>query len=792
MVRNLILLLLLSITLSAKAQVNVSGQVIDYKAKGIAFVSIKITDSTNKIFPAKSDSLGYYFLKGLRPGKCNLTVSALGYKNSETLIRLTADTSLTTILETASNHLAEVQVSARKPLMEHRVDRIIFNAENSISGIGNDAIELLSKVPGVRVLNDRVSLVGKGAVNVMVNDKLIALTDDDLANYLKSIPAANISKIEVITNPPAKYDAQGNNGLINIVLKKNTAEGFKASLNSTFAQANFPTVSLGGNLSFRKDKITLFANFNVRKGSLVPFEQSNTFYPNQTWNIVNKDRNYRTVPGGQLGIDYQLSEKTLVGLSYSGGLTSLHSEENIKTTVYAIGGSLDSILNSDANARIKSHYHAVNFYLKQSLGAMGKQITFTGDWFKYDDDKNRFFNNTSYLQNGQQLAGSFAEYLSSGKQGIDLYTIKADVDLPYKPFTLSFGTKLTFIGNESDLFFYQKLDGVYLANPRQTNKFNYKEQTQALYANLNKRFKHFEFQAGLRAEFSEIRGVAVNETNDSHYFQLFPTLFATYHANENSEFSLNYGRRINRPAYKKLNPFRWYSNQYVYAEGNPFLKPSYNNNVSFSHLYKQVFTTTFSFSKLSDGYKDVNFIEGSSAIQVSKPVNFITGYNFQFSNSFVFNRLKWFESINQVDVYYNVAKSSLQQTLTNLSGFSAYLSTVNQFILNRKKTILSDVSFWYQFPSVEGLNNNQHQYNLDVGLKTLLLNKKLQLAINATDVLKTNRYRFSSLVNHIRQEYDNYYDSRQLRLSIRFNFGNEKIKQAERKAGNEEERRRTN
>ncbi|RZL30615.1 MAG: TonB-dependent receptor, partial [Pedobacter sp.] len=158
----------------------------------------------------------------------------------------------------------------------------------------------------------------------------------------------------------------------------------------------------------------------------------------------------------------------------------------------------------------------------------------------------------------------------------------------------------------------------------------------------------------------------------------------------------------------------------------------------------------------------------------------------------VFNQLKWWESINQIDVFYNLSKSELPQTLNSLKGFGAYFSTVNQFVFNRKKTILGDVSFWYQFPTVDGLNKNMSQYNLDLGLKTLLLNKKLQLAINASDVLKSNKYRLSSVVNNIRQEYNNYYDNRQLRISIRYNFGNEKIKQVDRKAGNEEERRRSN
>jgi len=782
---------LLCISLTVKAQLKIEGTIFS-ENKLLSTISVSIKGDSEIHQLTQSDSLGNYFFNNLSKGTYTIRFSSINFKPKEFLILLARDTVIKTSLEETTNNLSDVQINFKKQLIEKKVDRTVFNAENSTAAIGTDALELLAKVPGVRVLNDKVSLVGKGGVNVMVNDKLIQLTEDDLSNYLKSISADNISKIEVITNPPAKYDAQGNNGLINIILKKNTAEGLRGAINSTFTQANYPTVAAGGNLSYKKNKITLFTNFNFRKGSLVPFEQSNIFYPNQTWNIVNKDRNFRTVPGGQIGMDFQASKKTTIGLSYNGSFTNFHSEENIQTTILNKTGSLDSILNSDANAKIKSHYNAVNFYIKQALDSAGKQLMITGDWFKYGDDKNRLFDNTTYLPNGNSIANSYAEYLSESAQNIDLYTINADVDLPYKSFNLSFGTKLSFIQNDSDLAFYKKQNNFYQPDLSQTNEFNYKENTQAAYLNISKKVKKIDFQAGLRAEYSQVNGASVNQINKNKYFQLFPTLFITYRADKNSVLSANYGRRINRPPYKKLNPFRWYSNQFAYAEGNPFLQPSYNNNIELSHTYKSIFTTTVSFNRLTDGYNDINFIDGNSNVQVFKPVNFITGYNYQLSNSVIFNQLKWWESINQIDVFYNVSKSDLPQTLNNLKGFGAYFSTVNQFVFNPSKTIFGDVSFWYQFPTVDGLNKNKHQYNLDLGLKTLLVNKKLQLAVNASDVLKSNKYRFSSVVNNIRQDYNNYYDNRQLRISIRYNFGNEKIKQSERKAGNEEERKRSN
>ncbi|TCD27319.1 TonB-dependent receptor [Pedobacter psychrodurus] len=785
-------LLALFSVLSSRAQFNLSGKVTDQEFKALSFITVKISGSQNSVNYTQTDSLGFYAFKNLQTGKYLVVFSALNFKAVNQLFTLTKDTVINIQLQSHSNTLVDVQINARKALIEKQIDRTVFNVENSISAIGTDALELLSKVPGVRVLNDKVSLVGKGGVNVMINDKLLPLSDDELSNYLKSISSGNIAKIEVITNPPAKYDAQGNNGLVNIVLKKATAEGFKGSINTVFTQATYPTASAGGNLSYRKNKITLSTNFNIRKGSLVPFEQSDFFYPTQTWNIVNKDRNFRTVPSEQIGIDYQATPKTVLGLSYNGGLTNFHSEENIKTTIYNKAGNLDSVLNSDANAKIRSHYHSANVYLKQALDTTGKQLIINGDWFKYSDDKNRFFNNTSYSQNGEVIPDYFAEYLSTSKQNIGLYTLKADVDLPYKTFKFSFGTKLSFVNNQSDLAFYKVRNIAYELDPAQTNLFNYQENTQALYVNYNKSIKQWGFQVGLRGEYTQIDGISVNEQNSNEYFRIFPTLYIVYRANDKNTFSANYGRRINRPAYRKLNPFRWYSNQYAYTEGNPFLQPSYNDNIEISHTYHNILTSTLSFSHVTNGFNDVDFIDAGTNIQAAKPVNFITGNHYQFSNAITLNVFKWWESINQADVFYNVSNSSIAQTLSNLNGFGAYFSTLNQFVFNPSKTILGEASFWYQFPTVDGLNQNKSQYNLDLGIKALLLNKKIQLAITATDVLKTNRYRFNSLINNIRQEYNNYYDNRQLRVTFRYNFGNEKIKQQDRKPGNEEERKRSN
>jgi len=428
------------------------------------------------------------------------------------------------------------------------------------------------------------------------------------------------------------------------------------------------------------------------------------------------------------------------------------------------------------------------------IDTSGKQVLINADWFTYHDNKERFFNNNTYFNDGHLAEDSFAQYLSASQQDINLYTLKADADLPYHFFRLSFGSKFSFIRNKSDVSFYKQLMEEYVPVQDQTNVFDYTENTQALYINANKTVKKLTLQIGLRAEYTQIRGIASDEdqTDRSLYLQLFPTAFLSYRLNELNTFALSYGRRINRPMYKKLNPFRWYSNQYAYTEGNPFLKPSYSNNLELSHTYAAVLTSSVSFGYTNNGYGDVNFTDRQSNIQVIRPVNFITGYNYQFSNSLSLNPAAWLQSNSQLNLFYNLSNSSLAETNASLKGVGAYFSTNNQFYFNQDKTLSGEAGFWYQSGGIDGLQKFERQYNLDIGLRKLLLNKRLQLTAGLTDVLKSNQYRYTSLVNNIEQRYANYYDSRKLRVSIRYNFGNDRAKATARKPGNDEEIRRNN
>lgn len=565
-----------------------------------------------------------------------------------------------------------------------------------------------------------------------------------------------------------------------------------------YTQATYPTGFGGGNINYNKGKFKFYANLNASDGSRQILLQRSIFYSTQTWDVKDNLHNFSKSLNGQGGVDFQASKNTLIGVSYNGNTSSNHFDEYAVTPIYNKLNSIDSTLTTNANINMHSHSNAANIYLKQSLGANGKQLTINGDFFNFESDLQRTFENTSYDSTGLLEPNSLTQDLSSSLQTSNIYTLKADVDLPYKKYTIGFGGKLSFIKNKSNVGFYELMNNNYQIDSTQSNQFNYTENTQALYFNINRTIKKWGFQLGLRGEYTQTTGESISVADvtqvnpPNNYFKIFPTMYISYNLNDKNVFTLNYGKRINRPGYWNLNPFRLYSNPYTYSEGNPFLQPSYNNNIEISYTYNNNFTTSLSFNDENNRFRQVTFVQNGSDTAVTEPLNFITGDTYLSNTSYTWTKIKWLQSIESLCMYYNDSKSSLPQTLPTITGFGTWFETDNQATLNKQKTVMAGVDFFYVFPAVEDINKNGEFYNLSFSFKLLLLNKNLQLAFNANDPLKTSVPKVYTVINGIQQIQNNYYDNRQFRVSASYKFGNSKINRQEHQSGNQDERNRAN
>ena len=354
--------------------------------------------------------------------------------------------------------------------------------------------------------------------------------------------------------------------------------------------------------------------------------------------------------------------------------------------------------------------------------------------------------------------------------------------------------KLSYIKNNSDVGAFNFQNGSFVVNPNQSNIFEYKENTQAIYVSASKSVKKWDFKLGFRLELTQTEGnsVTLNQSNKNNYSKLFPTAYITYNPNDDNSLSLNYGKRINRPSYRELNPFRWFSNPYSFTEGNPFLQPSFVDNFEVSHTFQNNLNTSLYLSLTEDGSDQITLTDITSNIQATVRRNFLEEYAIGISQSYTFKEIKCLESYLQYDFNYSKIKSTLPNTIDEQDGLNFYAGIDNSFYFNSEKTFLGELNFWYSSPGVSGVDIITESYAVDMGLKWLFLEKDLQIKLVFSDVFRTSQGAIISVVNAINQEYRNYYDNRQLRISATYRFGNKKLRSKRKQFSNEEERRRTN
>lgn len=768
------------------SQIKISGQIKDKKNNPVEFIEIQLQNKDSIIFKSELTNAEGKFILETEKGEYSLIVRQLGVIYYKQNINANQDTNVGIInITEKEQQLQEVVITSKKKLIERKVDRLIFNVENSISASGGDAIDALKITPRVKVKNDNISMIGKNNMSVMVDDKLILLTGDELINFLKSIPSDNIKSIEVITTPPAKYDAEGNSGLINIKLKKSKLNQWNASLRSSYIQSTYPKGSFGGNFDYQKNKLSLYSNLNYVNGSNAPVETNKIYYPLGLWNEENKRRDFQNSVNGRIGADYKISEKFSVGMQYLGSFSKPKIAENSLTTIYnQTNSQIDSYINTLSENLGKNNNHSLNLNSTVVFDTIGKKMNINLDYFKFKNDDNRIFNTINLLSAN-----------NTSLQDIQNYSAKIDFEHPLKWINLSYGGKLSFIKTQNNVNYFDTTLGTPIFDPTQSNEFNYDENTQAIYLNGTKKLNEkWETQLGFRLENTQTEGVSktLNQKNTNSYAKLFPTFYLTYTPNEKNSFSINYNKRINRPSYNRLNPFRWYSNPFSYTEGNPFLQPSFSNNLELNYTFNDNWSNSIYYSHTDNGFEQITIVDNTDNIQKTIAQNFFKTTIIGISESYTYNKLKWLSSTFSFDWNYSKSESLIPITNQNLNGSNAYFSISNDFNLNKNKTLLFNFSYWYNFKGTSDLDKNNAYSQLDASLKYFAFDKKLQISFNANDILSTNRPIYTSFTNNIQIDYKNYYDVRLFRLSLVYKFGNKNINVEKKEVGNQEEKERTN
>ena len=537
-----------------------------------------------------------------------------------------------------------------------------------------------------------------------------------------------------------------------------------------------------------------FESLENSNGSISPTYNTTFFFPNQVWQEVNTNRNYYNLVRGKLGINYKFSEKFNIGIQYMGSNNrKKNKEKDFSTITNNTNNAIDSLIISRAENKIKNNFNTLDVYSIYKLDTIGRKISINLNYLSFKDSQDRVFNSNNLLSDNMIIPNSYYSANNISGQDIINYSAKADVDFPTKFIDLTFGGKVSFTKNSTDLSLYNLTTGGQIFDPSQSNKFVYKENTEALYISGSRKLgEKWETQLGLRFETTQAQGnsVTLNTTNKNNYSKLFPTFYLSYTPNENNNFSFNYGKRLDRPNFEDLNPFRIYNNKYQYSEGNPFLQPSYSHNLEFNYAYKNNWNSKLYYSKITDGTGGIILINPSDNLQANVILNYLNSESIGLSESYTLSFKNWFQSYNSFDVFYSNSKSTIPYINSNIKGVNYNITTNNSFTLNKEKTILFGVDYSYNFKGVSGVDRISAYSQLDASLKFLFLNKNLSLTIIGNDILKSSIITQTTITNNYPIKYKNYQDIRFLRISLIYKFGNKDIKTSQVDSSNEEEKNR--
>lgn len=790
---KIVFLLLFSLffKLEVNAQISISGKVTDTSDVALTYVDLWIENLKNEelITWETTDEKGFFEIKIKEKGNYILKINYLGYKEKQIPLTLKKDKELFIKLEENEEFLEEILIKSTSPTIQQKTDRFVFNVDQTPSGSVGTANDALKNTPGIQIENEELKMIGKGVVKVLINDKIIRLSGEELYTYLNTIPADNIKNIEVISTPPSKYEAEGNSGLINIVLKKAKKDSWSNTLRTNYKQQSYASFGVGNAFLYRKDKLEFSASLDATKGYRKRKNDLLLYFDEGLWEEPLRFKDKLDNISGKINFDYTLSEKSSIGISYDGVLKDNDIIDYSLTQIYNNNQELIGNLNSSGVSDNTVKSHNLGGYFEHKVDTLGKKLSLNLDYFNYQNIQDR---NSITIANysGQENT----EIENANNQYIDNYSFSFDFEHPTDWANFSYGTKLLFTKSRNRL---KELINENDNSNMQKDYFKYRENVQAAYVDITKEFnKKWTAKIGARLENTNIKGISIDEDSEfkKSYMKLFPTAFLNFNADKNNVFNLSYSRRINRPAFWTLNPSRWYINAVSYTEGNPFLQPAFSDNIELKHIYKNKLISTLFISTESQGFDQIPAVDQETNQQIYTVENFYNLVSFGIRENFQFNPFSWWKTMTQASVFYTDGrfKKDFEDLGTMNRGMNFRFYTNHNFSLNAKKTLQLDATFNYQ-SSFKTLIFEIDDYSyLNLGFKALLFEENLQINLSFQDVYKGIQPKATTYTNDVKQVYGNYFDSRSVNLSFVYKFGNENLKTKSRKNKNKEIQSRTN
>ena len=792
--RKSILFIFIFNCFAIQAQKLVRGRIVDSVNVGIEFATVAILNSSDStvVQSTLTNTVGDFTLTGLLPGNYLQKVFMVGYKDTYTHINLEDNTTVLpdVTLRNSGVNLNEITVFTLKKLIEFKNGNVTVNIEDSPLAQGNSAFDLLSRLPGVTVdENNTISIQGKSGVKILIDGRIQELSGTQLINLLKSMKASNIEKIEVLKNPPLKYDAEGTGGLINIRTKKVKLLGFSGSVNYNYSQGFYDNQYIDLSLNYRGEKIVFYSTIAVGKES--------TFHDHRFYKKVITDTETTvldqrmanidggSVFSGRMGLDWLINSKNTIGFKINSDF-GIGFEKNIGNNYISNNDLGFTKLRFNSYTKNPWDYSNININAEHLFDTLGTKLIFSSDYSPNYDLYSGTFDNW-FLDSDEQETIPPLFYLTSNVIKNDILSSKLDfIKKTQNGLTMETGIKATATGMRSsyDLHTKDNYTGELFLDTTYTNAFTYNEQILAGYASFTKEWESFSLNGGLRAENTKI--VAETKSNGlqykRNYFNLFPAINLEYSRNEDHNFQLSYNRRIDRPNYNSFNPFRNRTSVFMSNKGNPNLLPEYANSFELTHTFKGVLSNSFSYSLVDHFLIDLT-LQNDSSKETTAYVDNLKQAN-KYGYSIFYNQplKKWWTITFNGSASYLTTKGTLLGQDYSSEGYFYMASLTNEFMIKSTKLAINGK---YIGPRFNGIWMNGPRWGVSLGASKSFFKEKLNVAIGVTDI-------FFTMVGSNRIKVQNQdwsivatNDSRRFEVSLNYNFG--KIKVQEREVNSNEE-----
>ncbi|REE08521.1 outer membrane receptor protein involved in Fe transport [Winogradskyella pacifica] len=775
---------------------SITGRIVDANSSPIEFANVVILTEVDGDYlkGTSTDDNGFFSLINLSETTFYLKISYLGFEEFQQKIVLTGDLDLKTIqLNDIPENLNEVTVIAKKPTITRKPDRLIFNVENTAL-IEGSTLSVLKNTPGIIVSEGTINIKSTPAI-VYINNRRVQLTSDELIALLESAPANSIKSVEVITNPPASYDADSG-AVINIIMSRNIVTGYRGSVFTNYTQGVFPRYNGGTSHYFKNNKFNLNLNYSYTKNKINRDQDDTVNFLDDSRNIEeiwksNINRNtWSETHNLNLNFDYYIDDKNTLSLT-STGLYTPYYKYQIKnnTTITDENLVFQERFTADNLSRDNKYNIGTDLIFRRDF-ENSANLTFNAHYtiYDYSRDQNVFTNN--YDENN--LFSGDSEFNSISNQKTNIITGKIDYSLPINE-TSSFGTgvKYSNVNTDSDITKLDVVGNSQVLDVNNTDAFKYDEKVFAAYSNYAKSWDKWELNLGLRVEQSNIEGESLSliETNTQDYFGWFPNASLSHQLLKEANLYATYKRSITRPSYTDLNPFTFFLNENTVVLGNPNLVPTYRDHYKIGSNFLEHFTVEAYYMNYDGDIVELPRQNNQTNEVAFTPINLDKKVEYGFD--FVFDYYPtstW--NLYVVTSFYNISEeSNFGEGFVTQDQWSNYSILHNSFSFLKDQSLSASLTFTWIGKNLQQFQTVEDRLVSELSLSKTVFKKKGVISLAVEDFFNLQNYETSTrYLNQSSSGFVNL-DSRYIKLGFRYKFGNTKLNTNERTTSAEERER---